>query len=408
MRPELQDIVDEVARLLLRPATLEDRHLNLVAFCSHGSDIDDIRQQTILQRRSTDDVRKWFEQFGIATTDRPVRTPSSPDHGVLARLCLPARWHGVTYGYLWLIDEEDSIDEASVPAGMVLAERAGALMAQQARAREELDFKLQDLLAADQETVERAASEIDELGIIRRGVPVAAVDLRLAPGALAPPVPMNLWTLPRTVLTASGDHHTTLLVPLSTADLGPAVDVVQRALELYAERLDSTTRAHLLAGVGAARPDLAQARPSWQEARLATRVVEAVPALRPIGTWPELGVYRLLACGPQRALAAAVLDPAVLRLLEHRDADLQQTAVTYLDSGGSVQRTAATLNVHRQTVYHRLQRIERVTGLDLSHGDQRLLLHLGLTMAPLLTEGTSGPAAWLGALQSHGNTCLEP
>ena len=126
MRPELQDIVDEVSRLLLRPATLEDRSLNLVAFCSHGAEIDDIRQQSILQRRSTADVRNWFEQFGIATTDGPVRTPSSPERGVLGRLCLPARWNGVTYGYLWLIDEDGDIDEASVPAGMVLAERAGA------------------------------------------------------------------------------------------------------------------------------------------------------------------------------------------------------------------------------------------------------------------------------------------
>ena len=41
MRPELQDIVDEVSRLLQRPATLEDRHFNLVAFCSHGEEIDE-------------------------------------------------------------------------------------------------------------------------------------------------------------------------------------------------------------------------------------------------------------------------------------------------------------------------------------------------------------------------------
>jgi hypothetical protein len=384
MRPELQDIVDEVSQLLLRPATLEDRHLNLVAFCSHGAEIDDIRQRSILQRRSTADVLRWFEQFGIATADGPVRTPSSPEQGVLARLCLPARWNGVTYGYLWLIDEDGTIDGSHVPACMELAGWAGALMAQQARAREELDVKLQDLLSTDQETVERAASEIDERGIIRRGVSVAAVDLRLAQGVSAEPVPMNLWALPRSVLTSSGDHHTTLLVPLPTGDLGHAADVARRALELYAERLDDVTRPHLLAGVGAARPDLAQARSSRQEARLATRVVDAVPALRPVGRWPELGVYRLLACGPQGALAAAVLDPAVLRLLEHGDAELRETAVTYLDSGGSVQRTAGSLNVHRQTVYHRLQRIERITGLDLSRGDHRLLLHLGLTMAPLL------------------------
>jgi len=40
MRPEFQDIVDEVSQLLARPATLEDRAFNLVAFCSHEVQVD--------------------------------------------------------------------------------------------------------------------------------------------------------------------------------------------------------------------------------------------------------------------------------------------------------------------------------------------------------------------------------
>jgi DNA-binding PucR family transcriptional regulator len=120
-------------------------------------------------------------------------------------------------------------------------------------------------------------------------------------------------------------------------------------------------------------------------------VAEAVPDLRPIAVWPDLGVYRLLALGPEKDLAGAVLDATVLRLLEHGDPDLQLTATAYLDAGGNVQQTASTLNVHRQTVYYRVRRIEEVTGLDLSRGDHRLLLHLGLTLAPVLAG--SSPAA---------------
>jgi hypothetical protein len=97
MRPELQDIVDEVSRRLAHPVTLEDRHFNLVAFHSAGAEIDEIRQQSILQRRSTAQVREWFEQFGIASAAGPVRTPAASDLGVLPRLCLPARWKDVTY-----------------------------------------------------------------------------------------------------------------------------------------------------------------------------------------------------------------------------------------------------------------------------------------------------------------------
>lgn len=388
MRPELQDIVDEVSRLLERAVTLEDRHFNMVAFGSHGEDIDDTRQHSILRRRSPDEVRAWFEQFGIATSAGPVRTPASPDQKILPRLCLPARWNAVTYGYLWLIDEHRGIDEARLPAAMALAERAGALMAQQSRSRNDLEFKLQDLLSTDPETVEQAAAEVDQQGVIRRGLPISVVELRLSrpPSSAtpAPPLPINLWSLPRAVLATTTDDQTTLLVQVPGGDLGPARDVALRARQLYAERLASPLQEHLVAGIGGPRPDLAEARASWLEARLAARVCEAVPAVRPVAAWPELGVYRLLACGPETRLAGAVLDASVRRLLDYGDQELVNTAVCYLGNAGNVQQTAADLNVHRQTVYYRRQRIEQITGLDLGRGDDWLLLHLGLTFAPLL------------------------
>lgn len=385
MRPEFQDIVDEVSTLLARPTTLEDRDFNLVAFCSHEAQVDEVRLRSILQRHSTREVQDWFEKFGITTSDVPVRTPEAPDLGVLSRLCLPVRWHGVTYGYLWLLDEFASIEEAHIPAAATLADRAGALMAQQARSRKELDYTVQDLLSVDQEAVGRAAETIHESGLVGRQVPIAAVELRLV--ATDPvPEPMNLWRLPRSVLAASGDEHNTLLVPVGTAGLGMARDIAQRAWGLYAERLPPAERTSLVVGIGGIRPDLAQARSSWLEARLAARVAEAVDSARPIAAWPELGIYRLLACGPERALASAVLDPAVRRLLMKDDADLQHTALAYLEAGGNVVETARALNVHRQTIYSRVQKIEQITGLVLTRGDHRLVLHLGLTMAPFLTD----------------------
>jgi hypothetical protein len=389
MRPEFQDIVDEVSRLLQRPATLEDRDFNLVAFCSHEAQIDEVRLRSILQRHSTREVQDWFERFGIATSEAPVRTPASDDFGVVSRLCLPVRWHGVTYGYLWLLDDHDDIDEERMPEALALADRAGALMAQQARSREELDYTVRDLLSADPEAVGLAAEAVHELGIVGRDVPVAVVELRLLAADPGPPVPMNLWRLPRSVLAVSGAESNTMLVPVGADGLELARDIARRAWDLHAERLPPADRNDLVVGIGGVRADLTQARESWLEARLAVRAAEAVESMRPIAVWPELGVHRLLACGPERALASAVLDPAVRRLLGHDDPELRHTALAYLEAGGNVQETATALHVHRQTVYYRVQKIEQVTGLTLSRGDHRLVLHLGLTLAPFVAD--SGP-----------------
>lgn len=392
MRPELQEIVDEVARLVGGPVTLEDRGFTLVAFCPHGTTIDKVRQQSILQRRSTPEVRRWFEQFGIATADQAVRVPASDEHGSRARVCLPVRWNGITYGYLWLIDD-GTVPGDRLASAMELADRAGRVMARQVRAREEVELVVQDLLSPDADTVREAAERVEELGLVGRGVPVAVVELRQTVADRPWPGAMHLWSLPRSVLTYTGDDQATLVVPLPGGSSGGPDRVgalAARARELCLERLDGRAGGDVVAGVGGVRANVAQARESWREARLVARVLAGVPGLGPVGSWAELGVYRLLAAGPERVLGDAAVDPAARRLLEHPDPDLRETARVYLDLAGNVQRTAARLNVHRQTVYHRLQRIEQVTGLDLGSGQDRLLLHLGLTLAPLLPTSRGG------------------
>ena len=103
-------------------------------------------------------------------------------------------------------------------------------------------------------------------------------------------------------------------------------------------------------------------------------VAVAVPRFSPVAHWGELGGWRLVAALPGP-------DPAVRPLLA--DPVLTATAETWLDAGCSPARAAATLHVHRQTLYHRLGRIEALTGLDLADGDARLLLHASLRRARL-------------------------
>jgi DNA-binding PucR family transcriptional regulator len=76
------------------------------------------------------------------------------------------------------------------------------------------------------------------------------------------------------------------------------------------------------------------------------------------------------------------VDAAVLPLLAHPV--LTETATVYLDLAGNAARTAAALRIHRQTLYHRLGRIAELTGLDLADGQDRLTLHLALTLAPVV------------------------
>jgi hypothetical protein len=377
---QLQDLVDGISRLASAPATLEDRDFNLVAFASQSDGLDVVRQRSILHRRSSPEVRAWFEGFGIARSERPVRTPADPENGVMPRVCLPARWNGVTYGYVWLLDVHGRLDDALLNGAMHEASRAGSLLAQQARVRQRMEERLLNLLSPDPVVVEDAAEEISALGLVERDRRVAVVVLETLRAADWQSVPLNLWRLPRSVLAAAETDHISLLVP----EPHSAASIASQALELYTERLGSDARDRAIVGIGSPRDDLASAHASWREARLAAHAGRTVPAFRPTAAWADLGIYRLLACGPRRALRDAVVDTAVRRLLD--DPELLRTAHAYLDHAGSAQQTAAALSIHRQTLYHRLAKIERITGLDLADGQDRLRLHLGISLAPLVTE----------------------
>ncbi|MFJ3624364.1 PucR family transcriptional regulator [Streptomyces iakyrus] len=128
------------------------------------------------------------------------------------------------------------------------------------------------------------------------------------------------------------------------------------------------------AGVATPRSGLAELGSAWREASAAARAALAEPRLGPVAEWSAIGPYRLLTALPPEPAH----DPAVQALLSPAHRELARTAEVYLDCAGQAARTAAELGIHRQTLYYRLSRVEKLTGLDLDDGEDRLLLHMTL------------------------------
>lgn len=368
MRDDLQELVDEVSRVLAAPATLEDAGFTLLAFCAHddsGADpIDAVRTRSILTRGSAPETRRWFEDFGIASATRPLRTPAEPAAGILTRLVLPVRHRGGIRGYLWLLDDgridPDDDGNPALLRAQDLAAEAGALLAGRPAAdlgdalADALDGRPGARLPAERRLAERLGGD----------GPQVLVALAPAGGAVA-----TGWRLPAAgaVATVVAGGAVAVLVPLPTpADLRPAGALTAASLR--------SLPAGSSAGVSAVRRGATELTDQWQEARTAARIAAAVGRFSPVAHWGELGAWRLAAQLPGP-------DPALRPLLA--DAVLTATAETFLDCAGSAARTAEALGIHRQTLYYRLGRISALTGLDLADGDARLLVHAGLRAARL-------------------------
>lgn len=385
MRPELQEIVDESARLLQSATVLEDRNFNLVAYAAQPAEVDAVRRDSILQRRSVPAVRARFESFGIADSAEPLRIPADPQAGLQGRICFPARWRDTTYGYLWALDEATTLDDPAVADVARLAGEAAVYLAQFGRQRAEVALAVADLVGADADKARAAAERLIGRGLLDRHAPLTVMVITESEGSL-PLVAPNLWGKPRRLLVDVGPGGAVAVVPLRTLEHGDqAREAAASVLDLYAKELPEGWDGRLAAGVGRPRGSVTELHRCWLEARTAARIAGSRQG-DSVAMWDELGPYRLLEAVPAAQLSAIVLDEPLQRLLATGDADLIRTVEVFLDRAGNVAEAAAALHVHRQTLYYRLGKVETVTGLRFSSGADRLRLQLGLMLAPFLNE----------------------
>ncbi|MEG8277866.1 PucR family transcriptional regulator [Streptomyces sp. AHA2] len=411
-RSDYQELVDEISELLGAPATLENRDFELIAFGAYDSEgdldpsaLDPVRTRSILTRRSTPAVRAWFEGFGITRATQPVRIPPTPEAGVYrGRICLPVRHRGVVHGYVWLLDDDPGPSEVQLSAAMGVTARIGALLADEAQHGADLSRELRAVLTAERGwQQDMAVAELrTALGSRAEGLhtmvcvaPWPSADPDDAPSGRAVPGATALCTLPWGVAS----QCLAVLIRLRSPEvLTPAATAAARLLERAragggsAGSVPGAARhaqgpapagpgtaapggaSGHAAGIATPRAGLAELGGSWSEASAAARAALAEPRLGPVAEWASIGPYRLLTALPPEV----VHDPVARTLLAPVHRDLARTAEVYLDCAGQAARAAAELGVHRQTLYYRLSRIEKLTGLDLDDGEDRLLLHMAL------------------------------
>ncbi len=409
MPGELQSIVDSVGERLRRAVLIEDVRFRHEAHSSHHGTVDPVRTASILHRIAPREATDWAPTFGIAEAQGPVRLPANRELGMDARVCVPIRHQGLLLGYLWLIDAKRTLTEEQLAVARAACEEAGAVMYRErllselARGRErEL---LRDLLTDDAAVRLHAVDELVEADLFLAESPVAVLVARVShPGGLHPDEAVRSAlaaaleqvrrrSSPRRMLGLVRPDHA-LVVTAVGDPTWVAGGTARMATEVRAgcSRPLEGSEWGVVVGVGDPRPSLAEVRLSYREALQAARLGHIIPSFGPVVSWSDLGVYQLLVRLAIEDLASDALHPGLVRLSGGRDGPrLVETLERYLDSGCDARATAQQLLLHRASLYNRLRRIERVAGIDLRRGEDRLAMHLSLKLARLASVSPNGP-----------------
>lgn len=388
---DLQNLVDDLATRLDAPTVLEDHEQRLIVYSTHSEPIDDVRRDSILRRETLPSTKEWFRQYGIVQATAPLRIPRDPDAGVLGRLCVPVRHVDRLMGFLWLIDDDRRLGPREEMLTEVVAGHVASILYEDELDHRLVSSALAQLLSPSPELREAAAARIAESSMLDVDAPSVVSVLQpvgLAQEDVHPCIAEAFGELAwhrqttRHLHLANGDHGVLLTQLRTRGDDSRALRLAREAQQALLARLQ---RHHpdcrVIAATGDPADALIGAISSYRQAKLAAKVARAVPSVGDRPQWRELGVFRVLAQLPPEGALASGLDPRLATVLRSGDEPVVLTLETYLDLGCDAKVTAERLHLHRGTLYYRLQKAERIGGIDLRNGTDRLSVHLGLKLA---------------------------
>ena len=318
----MQELADALAERLGAPVAIEDRRYRMLAYSAHAEAPDRVRLASILTREAPADARR------VARRPRACPTPRRP--------CASRRRPRSAWG---------RASRCRSPAGSATSGSSTTAAVGEA----ELAAAGETAAAAAAAIRARRAAERTERALVGRA---AARRARRGGGAARP----------RAARAGAGGRRPRPRTP--AARRGRAAPRSSPARTRSSTRSGSRSAPARRATGSRTRP------PRCSEAELAASL-RGPRARRALGArWARSSCsrrWRARPC-PSRSRGCSRI-PSSSTTLE-----------AYLDRAGDAQAAAAALFIHRTTLYHRLRRIERIAGVDLRDGDDRLLLHMALRL----------------------------
>lgn len=401
MAPDLQRLVDSLGDRLGRSVAIDDRNLRLLAYNAYAGSVDDLRVESIMRRKGPRQLAEYVHRLCPAEGGSVFTVPRRPEFGLtIERIGMPIRHADSLLGFVWLLASDGPLSDDESGALQQAAERVGTILQRdhlldelrQGRVRE----YLRDLISGDPRTHGDAAGRLIEEELLVAG-PASALVVRVPHEPDQPLDDKDRVALaigldqgcgraaPRSAIHLERIDHGVVVIVHATTPSGAEVDDLAAAVQERVCQAGGYPPEQCHIGIGEPRTSLHEVYGSYVEAKRAAEVARVIPVLGSVIRYSRLSVYGLLAELPPDRLRHS-LHPGLRRLFDH-DADsgiLSSTLETFLTNAGDVRRTAADLRLHRASVHYRLRRIEEIANVDLSNGDDRLALHLGLKVARLI------------------------
>jgi PucR family transcriptional regulator, purine catabolism regulatory protein len=364
----LDDLANELSRLIGRSVTFEDPRGKLLASASFGEDLDDVRRRTLELGRSALDVIGKLDRAAlnrrIRAAEKPLHIAALPDVGMSARVVCPIRIGSELAGIVWIIEGSEPLSELDHRAAEHVALIAAIHIAHQ-RELTTTEARLGyasflSLLEGDPGNVRVADERVRLLGFDpaeRYRVGIVAFDAALPLDREGVERRDRIAQTVRDVLRAAKrEALVTVSLNLVPFLLPPCIE--PRAI------YDALDDPSLSIVIGREHPGVDGARTSYREA-LSLLAYRDRP---PVADYDGMLVPRVIT--GDASARATFLDDFFGRLRERKNGRELADALLMLARHGFRFRAAAdALAIHPNTLRYRLDRVSEILGLDLTDAE---------------------------------------
>jgi len=138
-------------------------------------------------------------------------------------------------------------------------------------------------------------------------------------------------------------------------------------------------------GIGTAVDSIKELASSFKEAQVALEVGKVFDTEHPIVSYDHLGVARLIYQLPTTLCEMFLREVFKKGSIESLDQETLFTIQKFFENNLNVSETSRKLFVHRNTLVYRLEKIKRLTGLDLREFDDAIVFKVALMVKKYLS-----------------------
>ena len=166
-------------------------------------------------------------------------------------------------------------------------------------------------------------------------------------------------------------------------------DATAKDMEEVALRIEEALRAdgesRVFVGIGTLALHLRDLAKSYKEAQIAIEVGKVFDTERYVINYENLGIGRLIYQLPTTLCEMFLQEVFKKNPIDALDQETLFTIYKFFENNLNVSETARKLFVHRNTLVYRLEKIKKLTGLDLREFDHAIIFKVALMVKKYLT-----------------------